>query len=231
MPTPNFAGFPKDTIEFLSDLRDNNNRDWFQANKLRYEQSVLEPALELIRSLEKPLAKVAPLLRVEAKKMGGSLMRIYKDTRFSKDKTPYKCNIGIQFRHQHGRDVHAPGVYLHIAPDECFVGVGTWRPPDEALKWIREYIVDQETSWRKVINNKKFREAFAMYEDRLKSTPRGFDKQHPLIDELRQQSFIGMAPLNRSQIQSPQLAALIPKLITAGKPLMVALCEALEQPW
>ena len=231
MPTPNFAGFPKDALEFLSDLRDNNNRDWFQANKQRYEECVLEPALELIRSLEKPVAKVAPLLRVEAKKMGGSLMRIYKDTRFSKDKTPYKTNIGIQFRHQHGCDVHAPGVYLHLAPDECFLGVGTWRPPADALKKIREYIVDQETSWRKLINNKKFREAFSMYEDRLKSTPRGFDKQHPLIDELRQQSFIGMAPLNRSQIQSPQLVSLIPKLIAAGKPLMVALCEALEQPW
>ncbi len=231
MSTLSFSGFPKDTLKFLSELRDNNNRDWFQANKERYEKCVVEPALGLICSLEKPLSKVAPLLRVEAKKMGGSLMRIYKDTRFSKDKSPYKTNIGIQFRHQHGRDVHAPGVYLHIAPDECFLGVGTWRPPTDALKKIRGYIAENESSWRKVMTNKRFKESFTMYEDRLKSTPRGCDKQHPLIDELRQQSFIGMAPLSRTQLQSQQLTAIIPKLIADGKPLMVALCEALEQPW
>ncbi len=231
MPHSSFPGFPPDTLKFLIDLRENNNRDWFNANKDRYEQSVVQPALELIRSLERPLARVAPLLRVEAKKMGGSLMRIYKDTRFSKDKTPYKTNLGIQFRHQHGQDVHAPGVYLHIDPDECFLGVGTWRPPSDALKKIRGFIDDNPTIWRKVLTNKKFKESFTMHEDRLKSTPRGYDKQHPLIDELRQQSFIGMSALTGKQIQSPELTALIPKLITAGKPLMLALCEALEQPW
>jgi uncharacterized protein (TIGR02453 family) len=231
MTNNGFPGFPPDCFEFLKDLRDNNQRDWFAAHKERYEQSVLEPALALIRCLERPLAKAAPLLRVEAKKMGGSLMRIYKDTRFSKDKTPYKTNIGIQFRHQLGRDVHAPGVYLHIAPDECFLGVGTWRPPSDSLKKIREYIVHHESGWRKVLANKKFRESFSLYEDRLKSVPRGYDKQHPLIDQLRQQSFLGTAPLSPAQIQSPELSALIPKLITAGKPFMLALCEALEQPW
>ena len=231
MTTSTFSGFPADTFEFLRELRDNNQREWFLSNKNRYEQSVLVPALALIHSLERPLAKVAPLLRVEAKKMGGSLMRIYKDTRFSKDKTPYKTNIGIQFRHQHGRDVHAPGVYLHIDPEESFLGVGTWRPPSDSLKKIRDYIVENETAWRRVMVNKKFRGSFTMYEDRLKSVPRGYDKQHPLIDQLRQQSYIGMASLSAAQIQSPELVVMIPKLISAGKPLMLALCEALEQPW
>ncbi len=231
MPASGFTGFPADTLHFLEELQENNNRVWFAEHKTRYEQSVLAPALELITALQKPLAKAAPLLRVESKRMGGSLMRIYKDTRFSKDKLPYKTNIGIQFRHQHGGDVHAPGVYLHVSPAECFLGVGTWRPPSDALRKIRDYIISHESTWKKLLKQKKFNAAFTMHEDRLKSTPRGYDKQHPLIDELRQQSFIGIAPLTRKQVQSKELVERIPKLITVGKPLMVTLCEALEQPW
>ncbi|MCA9134700.1 MAG: TIGR02453 family protein, partial [Planctomycetales bacterium] len=151
-----FQGFPSDTISFLEDLRENNNRPWFAENKERYEASLLTPALQLIASLEKPLAKVAPLLRVEAKKVGGSLMRIYKDTRFSADKTPYKTNLGIQFRHQAGKDVHAPGVYLHVDPQEAFLAVGTWRPPSEALKKIRGSIVEHEANWRRLLKAKRF---------------------------------------------------------------------------
>lgn len=215
----------------MTELKKHNNRDWFAENKNRYESMVVEPALALIRSLEKPLAKSAPLLQVEAKRAGGSLMRIYKDTRFSKDKTPYKTNVGIQFRHASGKDVHAPGVYLHIDPSECFVGVGTWRPPSVALKQIRDYIVDNESTWAKLLRNKRFCQSFQMYEDRLKSTPRGYDKQHPLIDELRQQSFIGISPLTKKQIESQELTKLIPRLVATARPLMTALCEALGQPW
>ena len=231
MPPPSFSGFPVDTLEFLSDLRDNNQREWFAANRERYDASVLEPALQLIRSLERPLARVAPMLRVEAKKMGGSLMRIYKDTRFSKDKTPYKTNIGIQFRHQLGGDVHAPGVYVHIAPEECFLGVGTWRPPSDSLRMIRQHIAEHGQLWRKIWNNKQLKATFSQYDDRLKAVPRGFDRAHPLIDQLRLQSFIATAPLSRQQIESPHLLEIIPDYIRAGKPLMRGLCAALEQPW
>lgn len=128
-----FAGFPVDTLKFLSDLQANNNREWFQANRARYENSFLQPALEFIEAVKKPLGKVAPMLLAEPKKMGGSLMRIYKDTRFSADKTPYKTNIGIHFRHQMGKDVHAPGMYFHIDPTECFIGAGIWMPPQRCF--------------------------------------------------------------------------------------------------
>lgn len=226
-----FEGFPTDTFRFLSQLAKNNNREWFSEHKQRYERSFLEPALEFIRSLEKPLAKVAPMLSVEAKKMGGSLMRIYKDTRFSKDKTPYKTNIGIHFRHRAGKDVHAPGVYFHIAPDECFFGAGIWRPPSDALKSIREHIVDNPDTWQKVRKNKRFRTAYSLHEDRLKTAPRGFDKEHPLVDDLRLKSFIGTASLSRKLIQSSELVPEIPKLVKSGEPLMSFLCEALHQPY
>lgn len=226
-----FSGFPKDTTKFLRDLKKNNNRDWFNENKPRYESSVLAPALELIAALEKPLDKVAPLLTVKAKRVGGSLMRIYKDTRFSKDKTPYKTNVGIQFRHQAGKDVHAPGIYFHIEPGECFLGAGIWRPASDALRMIRNYIVENETTWMKMRRNKRMFSAFEMHDDRLKSAPRGFAKDHPLIDELRLKSFIALSPISKDQLESESLVKLIPKLTRDAQPLMSALCEALGQPY
>ena len=227
----NFAGFPADTLAFLDDLKANNTREWFAKNKSRYEQSFLEPSLELIRQLEKPLAKLTPMLRVEAKKMGGSLMRIYKDTRFSNDKTPYKTNIGIQFRHTAGKDVHAPGIYFHVANDECFVGAGIWKPEAEPLKQIREHILLNPTKYTKAISNKKFSSLYSLFDDRLKSAPRGYAKDDPMIDELRRRSFIGGANLTAAQIQSKQLIELILERIRAAKPLMTFLCEALEVPY
>ena len=111
-----FAGFPKDTLRFLADLSKNNDRDWFADNKDRYESAFVEPSLEFIAAMEKPLKKISPFLVAAPKKQSGSLMRIYRDVRFSKNKNPYKTNIGIQFRHEAGKDVHAPGLYVHLAP-------------------------------------------------------------------------------------------------------------------
>lgn len=226
-----FEGFPRGTQKFLRDLGKNNNREWFSANKDRYEAYFLDPALSFINAMGPAIHKVAPLLKAEAKKSGGSLMRIYKDTRFSKDKTPYKTNIGIQFRHMAGKDVHAPGVYIHIADDECFVGVGIWRPPSDALRAIRNHIVENPTEWNKLHKNKAFRSSFELHEDRLKSAPRGFDKDHPHINDLRLKSFIGLCPLKSAELQSSELVPKVVRLIKSGKPLMSFLCEALNQPY
>jgi uncharacterized protein (TIGR02453 family) len=106
------------TFKFLDELAANNNRTWFEANKPRYESLVREPALEFISAMGPALEKFAPHSRADPRKVGGSLMRVFRDTRFSRDKTPYKTNIGIQFRHELGKDVHAPGFYVHLAADE-----------------------------------------------------------------------------------------------------------------
>ncbi|PIP02194.1 MAG: TIGR02453 family protein, partial [Zetaproteobacteria bacterium CG23_combo_of_CG06-09_8_20_14_all_54_7] len=101
--------FTPATMAYLETLAANNNRDWFQEHKHRYEQDVREPALAFIEAVGARLPAIAPHFTADARKMGGSLMRVYRDSRFSKDKTPYKTNIGIQFRHEAGKDVHAPG--------------------------------------------------------------------------------------------------------------------------
>ena len=113
-----YARFYPETIGFLEELGANNNRDWFNANKSRYEEQVLDVALRFIQSMQDPLHKMAPRFVASPTRVGGSLMRVYRDTRFSKNKTPYKTNIGIQFRHEQAKDVHSPGYYLHIDPEQ-----------------------------------------------------------------------------------------------------------------
>ena len=115
-----FKGFKPTVLSFLKELSENNNRNWFNQNKQRYEDDVLIPVFDFISAMSEPLTSISLHYTAIPKRIGGSLMRIYRDTRFAKDKTPYKTNIGIQFRHQLAKDVHSPGYYLHIAPDEIF---------------------------------------------------------------------------------------------------------------
>ena len=115
-----FRRLEPSVVRFLEDLRDNNNRPWFRANKDRYECEVLEPCLSFIRAFSPRLRKISPFFVASDERVGGSLMRVYRDTRFGKDKTPYKTNVGIQFRHELGGDVHAPGFYIHIGPMSTF---------------------------------------------------------------------------------------------------------------
>ncbi len=225
-----FKGFPRDTVHFLEDLHENNNRDWFAENKQSYEEHFLAPALEFIAAMAKPLEKAAPLLVASPKKSGGSLMRIYRDTRFSKEKVPYKTNIGIQFRHECGKDIHAPGVYVHISPEEFFVGAGMWRPDAAALKQIRAHIDHNRAQWTKMLKAKAFSQ-YELYDDRLKTAPRGIDKSHPMLDFLRLKSFIVMKPLGRRDVESPDLVKNTIAFIRQTKPLMATLCEAVGQPF
>ena len=117
------SSFQPELFAFLEDLKANNDREWFAANSDRYEEHLLEPAIDFIEAFGPRLEKISPNFRADARPSGGSLFRIYRDTRFSKDKTPYKTNLGIHFRHELAKDTHAPGYYLHIGPGEVFA----WR--------------------------------------------------------------------------------------------------------
>ena len=146
--------FTPDTFDFLSALAANNQREWFDEHKLLYEATVRLPALNFISDIGADLAQLSPHFLALPKKVGGALMRVNRDIRFGTDKRPYKTNIGIQFRHEVGKDVHAPGYYLHIERDECFVGVGLWRPDASALGKIRDAIVDKSDAWLKARDTK-----------------------------------------------------------------------------
>ncbi|MDP7015329.1 MAG: TIGR02453 family protein, partial [Pirellulaceae bacterium] len=180
-----FAGFSPELFAFLDELKHNNDRDWFNDNKDRYEEWVREPSLAFVRAMGPRLKKLSAHFVADDRRSGGSLMRIYRDTRFGKDKTPYKTNVGIQFRHEMGKDVHAPGFYVHLASEECFLGVGVWCPESSSLRRIRDTIVDDPALWKRTRDNKKFNSHFFLGGDSLKTAPRGFAKDHPLIDDLR----------------------------------------------
>ena len=191
-----FEGFPKEAVTFLAELREHNDRDWFAENKPRYEELIREPGLAFVRAMEKPLAKISPFYIAEPKKSGGSLLRIYRDIRFSKDKTPFKTHLAVRFRHEIGRDNPCPDLYMHLSPDQSFIAGGMWQPPREPLRAIREAIAATPTEWRKATTGKRFDATWTMWEDSLTRPPQGFDKDHPAIEELKRKSFAAACDLD-----------------------------------
>lgn len=218
--------FANATFDFLGELTANNERPWFEANKARYESLVREPALEFIAAMAPQLEKFAPHFRAEPRKVGGSLMRVFRDTRFARDKTPYKTNIGIQFRHELGKDVHAPGFYLHLANDECFFGAGCWHPEADLLGHIRDHIAQHPGQWFAARDDKKFAAHWALAGDSLTRPPRGYAPEHPAIEDLKRKDFIGLAPLSAAEACGPGLVKLATQRFAAAAPLMKFLCTA-----
>ena len=223
--------FSAKLFSFLRELRNNNDREWFAENKSRYEQDVLLAAMEFVTQMQPRLAKHSRYLLAEPKRVGGSIMRIYRDTRFSKDKTPYKTNVGIHFRHSIGGDVHAPGLYVHLEPDACFIAAGIWLPPTEPLTAIRQAIVDDVKEWNRVRNNKKFASRYKLDGESLKTAPRGMDPNHPAIEDLRRKSFAGATPLSEKSFLQADICDQILSAFDDAKPLMKFLCDALQQPY
>jgi uncharacterized protein (TIGR02453 family) len=223
--------FTEKTLTFLTDLAGNNRREWFKTHQQEYEEVVRTPALQLIGDMADELPAVSRHFTAQPKKAGGSLMRVQRDTRFSRDKSPYKTNIGIQFRHEQGKDIHAPGFYVHIAPGECFVGVGLWHPEARTLGKIRAALNARSAAWLAARDDKAFRHHFTLDGDSLVNPPRGYAKDHPLLEDLRRKDFIGLAPLTSAQATSPALRPLIVQRFHQAAPFMRFLCQALELPY
>ena len=226
-----FSRFEPTIFQFLEELADNNNRSWFNENKWRYDQEVLAPCQAFIRAFRPRLKEISPFFVASDRRSGGSLMRVYRDTRFARDKTPYKTNVGIQFRHEMGRDVHAPGFYVHIAPDECFLAVGVWRPDRASLGRIRQAIVDEPDRWRRATGDRKFREYFELAGDRLKRPPRGFPTDHPFVEDLKRTDFIGLGELSEEDVLEEAFTDRVAASFAASRPFMRFLCRALEVPF
>lgn len=215
-------------FKFLTDLNSNNNREWFKANQARFEESIRQPALDFITDFAEPLAKISPHFVADSRTVGGSLFRIQRDTRFSKDKTPYKLNTGMQFRHEMAKDVHAPGFYVHLEPRNCFIGVGLWRPETKVAYQIRARIDDEQATWKKVSRAKAFTNLFELQGESLKRPPKGYDDEHPLIEDLKRKDFIASASIKQSDVTSPGFVKLLEKHCKAAGPYMKFLCESID---
>ncbi len=217
--------FTPDAFAFLRDLAANNERAWFHENKRRYEDSVRQPALDFITDFAEPLATLSPYFVADSRTVGGSLFRIHRDTRFSKDKTPYKTNIGIQFRHESGKDVHAPGLYFHVDTKDVFLGAGMWHPDAPSLKKIRAAIDEDPAGWKRVTRSKKLLAEWAFEGDSLKRAPKGYDPEHPMIDDLRRKDHIAVLRMKKSDVTRPDLPDYLAKQLAVTKPFMKYLTE------
>ena len=218
-------------FRFLTELKRNNDRGWFQENKSRYEDVARGPAMEFIAAVAPGLARVSKHIRADPRPVGGSLFRIHRDVRFSKDKSPYKTHVGIHLRHVAAKDAHAPGFYLHLEPRQVFFGCGIWHPDTKTARRIREAIVERSGDWRKAVHAKRFRAQFELSGESLKRPPRDFDPEHPLIDDLKRKDFIAVKALKQSDVTQPDFATDFVKLCSQGAPLMRFLCKALDQPF
>ncbi|MGH3064886.1 MAG: DUF2461 domain-containing protein [Gaiellaceae bacterium] len=215
-------------FRFLRDLEANNDRAWLAANKSRYEDDVRGPALDFVVDVAPHLEQISPHFVADSRPSGGSLFRLHRDTRFSKDKSPYKTYTGIQFRHELGKDAHAPGFYLHLQPNSVFVGAGIWHPDGPALARIREAIADDPKAWSAA---KLVGARFELAGDSLKRAPAGYDPEHPLIDDLKRKDFICSASLTEKEVCSRGFVEAFAGMCREASPLVRFLCSALDAPF
>ena len=221
-------------FDFFRDLDAHNAKAWFEANRDRYEEDVLEPSKVFVFAFRPRLREISPEFQAEPRVQGGSLFRIHTNRRFNPDRPPYKTHAGIQFRHRSGGDVHTPGFYLHLEPaggteggeGGCFIGLGIWHPDRDALASIRESIVEDPAAWTAVRDRDDFRSTFRLGGDSLKRGPVGFDRDHPLIDDIKRKDFIAVAELSEAEVTADGFVEDFAARCRAGAPFVRWLCDA-----
>jgi len=218
-------------FRFLEELAKNNEREWFQRNKDRYEREVRDPLIQFVLDFGKPLRKISPSFVADPRPVGGSIFRIHRDTRFSKDKRPYKTHAGVQFRHARAKDVHTPGFYVHLEPKNVFVGVGIWRPDTAAQLSIRKAIVEDPARWKKILRAKSFRDRLELSGEQLKGPPRGFDPEDPHIEDLKRKDFIAVAKFPQREACAPGFLAEVAFTFRTASPFVHFLTDALDLEW
>ena len=222
-----FQGFDESLVRFLRRLKQNNNRSWFERNKARYEAEVREPVMAFIRAIAPKIEKISPYILVSDSKVAGSMMRPYRDTRFTHSKEPYKTNVGIHFRHERGDDAHAPGFWMHIEPREFWLAVGMWKPDADSLKNVRQVIAESPKKWLAARDNAGFLANWEIVGNMLKRPPRGFDPAHPLIEDIKRKEFLGFRDMGMKELYRSDVVDRVSAYYATSKPFMKFLCSAL----
>ncbi len=215
--------FTDELFQFLRELGRNNNREWFTANKPRYEQHLLQPSLQLVRALAPRLAKISRQLQADDRKVGGSLMRIYRDVRFGKDKRPYNEHVHFRFMHAKPGGL---GYFLGIDTGEVTLGAGVWRPEPGPLSGIREAIAADNRGWRRAFDVKGWEPGG----ETLARPPRGFDQSHPCITDIKRKDFVLFHKLKPAEATRASFVDTIAGGYARTKPLIQFLAGALKLP-
>jgi uncharacterized protein (TIGR02453 family) len=210
---------------FLRELAKNNNKLWFDGNKERYFEEVRDPFLAFIADFAPRLRKINPHFVADPRPVGGSLFRIYRDVRFARDKTPYKTMAAAQFNHEQGKNVHAPGFYLHLEPGEIFAGAGIWHPDAQTAYRVRQAIAEQPARFKRILAARAFRQYCDIVGDKLVRPPRGFDPEHELIDYLKYKDFLVLTPLTEKEVCAPGFLPQFTTLCRAYAPYVKFLAQ------
>jgi uncharacterized protein (TIGR02453 family) len=229
----NRAYFGSEFFQFFRELSANNRREWFQTNKSRFETEVRDPMIRFIGDFAPRLRTLSRHYYADPSPIGGSMFRIYRDVRFSKDKSPYKTNAGMFFHHVAGREkgISTPGFYLHLSPGEVFIGAGLWHPESHALAKIRDAIVAHPDRWKRATSNPKFRATCRLSGDQLQRPPKGYDPAHPFIEDLKRKDFVTVTDLSEKDAGSSRFLDKFVSCSEAAVPFMRFLTESLGLPW
>src|SRR5688572_6177410 len=223
MSAPAFRGFKPEAIQFLLDLAAHNDRAWFQPRKADFERLLKEPMEALVAALADRFAARDIPLRADPKR---SIFRIYRDTRFSKDKSPYKTNVGASIPWVEGESgsddvVHGNGAYVHIQPGNSFAGGGMWMPDRPRLEAMRRAVVDDPDRVLAAIEDPGFLEVFGPIRshESLKRVPAGYPADHPMADLLRAKDLTFGRSLTDDEILSPSLPDVLVDDFAAAVPV------------
>jgi uncharacterized protein (TIGR02453 family) len=212
--------FTAELFHFLACLKRNNNRDWFLAHKDDYESGLHEPALRFISDFAVPLSEISPYLVADPRSSRGSLFRIYRDTRFSDDKRPYKTHVAMRFSHR-GKDVHSPGFYLHLEAGGCFAASGLWHPEPPTLFRVRSAIVSRPGEWRAVRKLLNWDDA-----GKLRRAPRGFPADHEFVEDLKLRDLGTAVDFTDKQVCSPRFMSIFAAACREMSPIAAFLSTA-----
>jgi uncharacterized protein (TIGR02453 family) len=212
---------------FLRDLKSHNDREWFARNRERYERDVRLPMLAFIADFAGPLSRISPHVVADPRPMGGSMFRIHRDTRFSKDKTPYKTHAAAWFRHRGGRLGRGPGFYLHLEPGRVFGGAGIWHPEPPTLQQLRTAVARRGPDWKKAVGG-AFRRSCTLEGDALVRPPRGFPPDHPLIEDIKRKDFTAITEWSEKDALSPRFMAQLASFCRTTTPFMRFLAKAVD---
>lgn len=215
----------KATIDFLTNLEKNNNKAWFDENRKKYEAAKgdFENFVEAVKTA---LTKLEPALADHKSK--DAIFRIFRDVRFSKDKTPYKSHFGAYFSRA-GRKAPDAGYYMHIEPGKSFLAGGMWMPDAPILKKLRQEIDYNFEEFKSIIGKPAFKKQFTKWEgEQLKTLPQGYTADNPAIEFLKMKSFIVSTPIADKDVLAKDSVKQIEKVYTQMKPLVDFLNRALD---
>jgi uncharacterized protein (TIGR02453 family) len=227
------AYFTDETFAFLFDLDVFNSRGWMDANRERYEQHVKRPLFDFCDDLADPLHEhVSRYLVSIGAIRGGSVFQIHRDTRFSRDKTPYKTAATAWFAHANGEQTSfaLPGLYLHLEPGNCFMAAGIYRPPTPTLTVVRNRIVATPGAWTRARNAVEDA-GFELMGEQLKTAPRGFDRDHRHIDDLRRTSYVARHGFDESDATADDFLDRFIGWSGDALPLLRFIGRALDASW